>query len=171
MWSDVRSPYLEAATWCIATPIRWCEVTRAGYHVEHCHAQTVMWGDYSAGYHVEHCHAHMVMWGDYSAGYHVEHCHAHTVMWGDYSAGYHVEHCHAHTVMWGDCSACYHVERCHAHNTPILRPQIVNLLEMVRTSVSHSHEAAALFYDELARIIEHGQVDPKVQARSLPCKN
>ncbi|XP_031562635.1 Fanconi anemia group D2 protein-like [Actinia tenebrosa] len=41
--------------------------------------------------------------------------------------------------------------------------QIVNLLDMVRSSVARVPEAAALFYDELTRVIEQGDVDRKIK--------
>jgi len=42
--------------------------------------------------------------------------------------------------------------------------QIISMLDMVRNSVSQAPEAAALFYDELARIIQLGGIDPKIEA-------
>ncbi|KXJ25634.1 Fanconi anemia group D2 protein [Exaiptasia diaphana] len=44
-----------------------------------------------------------------------------------------------------------------------LYKQIVHLLEMVRASVNRVPEAAALFYDELTRVIEQGDVDRKIK--------
>jgi len=45
------------------------------------------------------------------------------------------------------------------------------MLDMTRNSVSQAPEAAALFYDELARIIQLGGIDPKieVQGHMLKC--
>ena len=34
---------------------------------------------------------------------------------------------------------------------------------MIRNSISQTPEAAALFYDELARIIQLGGIDPKIE--------
>ena len=41
--------------------------------------------------------------------------------------------------------------------------QVVSILDMIRNSVSQAPEAAALFYDELARIIQLGDIDPKIE--------
>ena len=37
------------------------------------------------------------------------------------------------------------------------------MLEMIRNSISKTPEAAALFYDELSRIIQLGGIDPKIE--------
>lgn len=37
------------------------------------------------------------------------------------------------------------------------------MLEMIQNSISQTPEAAALFYDELARIIQLGGIDPKIE--------
>ncbi len=37
------------------------------------------------------------------------------------------------------------------------------MLDMIRNSISQTPEAAALFYDELARIIQIGGIDPKIE--------
>ena len=37
------------------------------------------------------------------------------------------------------------------------------MLDMIRNSISQTPEAAALFYDELARIIQNGGIDPKIE--------
>ncbi|RMX53291.1 hypothetical protein pdam_00015249, partial [Pocillopora damicornis] len=42
--------------------------------------------------------------------------------------------------------------------------QICSMLEMIRNSTNQNPEAAALFYDELARIIQVGGIDPKIEA-------
>ncbi|XP_022805734.1 Fanconi anemia group D2 protein-like [Stylophora pistillata] len=42
--------------------------------------------------------------------------------------------------------------------------QICSMLEMIRNSTNQTPEAAALFYDELARIIQLGGIDPKIEA-------
>lgn len=38
---------------------------------------------------------------------------------------------------------------------------------MVRNSIGHVPEAAALFYDELANIIEKKELDPKIEVRCI----
>ncbi len=43
--------------------------------------------------------------------------------------------------------------------------QVVSLLQLVRTSVAHSPEAAALFMDELAAVIQKGIIDSKVEVQ------
>ena len=45
----------------------------------------------------------------------------------------------------------------------ILQLQIISILDMIRNSISQAPEAAALFYDELARIIQLGGIDPKIE--------
>ena len=37
------------------------------------------------------------------------------------------------------------------------------MLDMVRNSISRSPDAAALFFDELARVIQQGIIDPRVE--------
>ena len=44
-----------------------------------------------------------------------------------------------------------------------LLPQVTSLLDLIRNRISQSPEAAALFYDELARIIQLGGIDPKIE--------
>ena len=41
------------------------------------------------------------------------------------------------------------------------------MLEMIRNSTNQNPEAAALFYDELARIIQVGGIDPKIEVLLL----
>ena len=43
--------------------------------------------------------------------------------------------------------------------------QIVNLLELVKTSTAKSPEAGALFMDELSSVINQGTIYPKVEVR------
>ena len=38
---------------------------------------------------------------------------------------------------------------------------------MVRNSIGHVPEAAALFYDELANVIEKKELDPKIEVRRI----
>ena len=42
------------------------------------------------------------------------------------------------------------------------------MLDMIRNSISQAPEAAALFYDELARIIQLGGIDPKIEVEPPP---
>ena len=44
--------------------------------------------------------------------------------------------------------------------------QIVSMLDMIRNSIKDTPEAAALFYDELARIVQLGGIDPKIEVHS-----
>ena len=44
--------------------------------------------------------------------------------------------------------------------------QIVSMLDMIRNSIKNTPEAAALFYDELARIVQLGGIDPKIEVHS-----
>ena len=37
------------------------------------------------------------------------------------------------------------------------------MLDLIRNRISQAPEAAALFYDELARIIQLGGIDPKIE--------
>ena len=37
------------------------------------------------------------------------------------------------------------------------------MLDMIRNSIKDTPEAAALFYDELARIVQLGGIDPKIE--------
>ena len=48
----------------------------------------------------------------------------------------------------------------------IISWQIVSMLDMIRSSTNQTPEAAALFYDELARIIQLGGIDPKIEVQS-----
>ena len=41
------------------------------------------------------------------------------------------------------------------------------MLDLVRNSINHVPEAAALFYDELANVIEKRQLDPKTEVNSV----
>ena len=41
------------------------------------------------------------------------------------------------------------------------------MLEMICNSTNQNPEAAALFYDELARIIQVGGIDPKIEVLLL----
>ena len=49
----------------------------------------------------------------------------------------------------------------------IISLQICSMLEMIRNSTNQNPEAAALFYDELARIIQVGGIDPKIEVLLL----
>ena len=40
------------------------------------------------------------------------------------------------------------------------------MLDMIRNSIKDTSEAAALFYDELARIVQLGGIDPKIEVHS-----
>ena len=40
------------------------------------------------------------------------------------------------------------------------------MLDMIRNSIKDTPEAAALFYDELARIVQLGGIDPKIEVHS-----
>ena len=44
---------------------------------------------------------------------------------------------------------------------------MISLLDLVRNSINHVPEAAALFYDELANVIEKRQLDPKTEVISV----
>ena len=44
------------------------------------------------------------------------------------------------------------------------------MLDMIRNSISDAPEAAALFYDELARIIQLGGIDPKIEVQVYTVK-
>ena len=41
------------------------------------------------------------------------------------------------------------------------------MLDLVRNSINHVPEAAALFYDELANVIEKRQLDPKTEVNGV----
>jgi len=41
--------------------------------------------------------------------------------------------------------------------------QVISLLELIKTSCSHSSEAAALFMDELAMVVYSGKLDGKTE--------
>ncbi|CAB4038860.1 Fanconi anemia group D2 [Paramuricea clavata] len=45
--------------------------------------------------------------------------------------------------------------------------QVISLLDLVRSSISRVPEAAALFYDELANVIEKRQLDPKTEVNCM----
>jgi hypothetical protein len=45
--------------------------------------------------------------------------------------------------------------------------QVVSLLDLVRNSIKRVPEAAALFYDELANVIEKRQLDPKTEVNCM----
>ena len=40
------------------------------------------------------------------------------------------------------------------------------MLDMIRNSIKDTPEAAALFYDELARIVQLGGIDRKIEVHS-----
>ncbi|XP_015761600.1 PREDICTED: Fanconi anemia group D2 protein homolog, partial [Acropora digitifera] len=42
--------------------------------------------------------------------------------------------------------------------------QVTSMLDLIRNRISQAPEAAALFYDELARIIQLGGIDPKIES-------
>jgi hypothetical protein len=44
---------------------------------------------------------------------------------------------------------------------------VVSLLDLVRNSINDVPQAAALFYDELANVIEKRQLDPKTEVHIL----
>lgn len=48
-------------------------------------------------------------------------------------------------------------------NCSIFFTQVVDLLDLVRNSINRVPEAAALFYDELANVIEKRQLAPKTE--------
>jgi hypothetical protein len=45
--------------------------------------------------------------------------------------------------------------------------QVVSLLDLVRNSIKRVPEAAALFYDELANVVEKRQLDPKTEVNCM----
>lgn len=45
--------------------------------------------------------------------------------------------------------------------------QILGLLDLVKSSCGQAPEAAALFFDELANIVQKGDLHPKILVRQL----
>lgn len=42
--------------------------------------------------------------------------------------------------------------------------QVISMLDLIRNRISQAPEAAALFYDELSRVIQLGGIDPKIES-------
>ena len=51
--------------------------------------------------------------------------------------------------------------------TDSLYKQVINLLQLVKTSSSRMSEAAALFMDELANVVGQGHLDSKVEVTTV----
>ena len=51
--------------------------------------------------------------------------------------------------------------------TDSLYKQVINLLQLVKTSSSRMSEAAALFMDELANVVGQGHLDSKVEVDTI----